>query len=60
MILRKLKKGMSNEKKTLNFWTKYRNFNHSGQSGEKIGQKLMPIEYKEVDKDLQFGPTQFA
>ena len=51
---------MSNEKKTLNFWTKYRNFNQSGQSGEKIGQKLMPIEYKEVDKDLQFGPTQFA
>ena len=24
---------------------------------EKIGQKLMPIEYKEADKDLQFGPN---
>ena len=22
---------------------------------EKIGQNLMPIEYKEADKDLQFG-----
>ena len=48
------------KKKPLNFWIKSINFDHSGQSGEKIGQKLMPIEYKEVDKDLQFGPTQFA
>lgn len=24
---------------------------------EKIGQHFMPIEYKEADKDLQFGPT---
>ena len=51
---------ISMKKKPHNFWIKSINFDHSGQSGEKIGQKLMPIEYKEVDKDLQFGPTQFA